>query len=133
MNTVDYLKAARAFIVRGWVQGPLAVDSTGLAVPPHSSNAVAWDMMGSIYAAGKEAGPHPQQHREAMEAIRMQIPPMPTMQLSTFNDASGRTKEEILDVFDKAIAMASEPVGAFTIQERAAAEYEKFKRETGKA
>jgi len=136
MTTVDVLKSARSSIVKGWLRkGPLAVDTNGVPVAPQSSEAVAWDLMGSVYAASHnlpEGGPRSLVHREAMEALRMQVPHLKAQQLSVFNDASGRTKEEIIEIFDRAISTASDPEGMQRISEAAEEQYERFKRETGR-
>lgn len=102
MNTVDVLKRAKSLIEdKGWTQGALARNRAGAHVCPTEHTAKSFCMLGACYAAN----PHPAYMANATDELLMALP-KPYFEVEAFNDAPGRTKEEVLAVFDKAIAAA---------------------------
>lgn len=92
-DTVEKLKAARALIERGWCQGEYAKDADGEAVGVREPRAVAWCVRGACYAANVSALPLYDVQRD----------------LTNWNDHPGRTQAEVLNLFDEAIALATNP------------------------
>lgn len=99
MNTVDILKGAKALIeTKGWTQHTSARNASGGVVPPTSKTATCFCGLGAINAAGADDFAHVVL---AAEALERQIN---DDWFPNFNDAHGRTAEEVIAVFDKAIA-----------------------------
>jgi hypothetical protein len=101
MTVKEQLIAARAKIEAGWTQHEFArdVDGNSLGLHPKRidfSKAACVCMSGALEAVGAEG------HVDglAYEALRAHT----SVILSTWNDDKRRTKEEVLAVFDKAIA-----------------------------
>ncbi len=94
----DVLIAARAKIEQGWTQGASARDALSNAVAFDDQNATCWCMVGALFAA------EPIDDMLRVDArLSLRIHPA-RVGISRFNDTPGRTKEEVLAVFDKAIA-----------------------------
>ena len=102
MNTLkDDLIKARSFIERGWTQGTYARNANGQPTLCTGPDAVAWCMGGACkIAVGYNSLFACLPLRVALgSVVKSEVPP--------YNDAPGRTKEEVLAVFDKAIAAAT--------------------------
>ena len=133
MNTVDYLKAAREFIVKGWAHpDTLAFDADRNPCPPYDKEAVSWDILGAVYAvrltpAGSKLDEDQRRklHEDASVALRLFVP---RGRLGMWNDAPGRTKEEVLELYDKAIALASTEEGQERIRKFLEESAEKLRR-----
>lgn len=108
---VDDLKAARKLIEepKGWTQGQFARDSEGFPMLPHSPIAVCFCSIGATLRATMGHTPRSaatpgqrQRHIGALDLLRGFLPAH--SDIVTFNDT--HTHEEVLAVFDKAIAAA---------------------------
>lgn len=116
MNTVEILMRAKVKIVCGWTQGMLAEDEDGSDCVPTDPAAVCWCSMGAIESAvGRErssAGWPYEQRQEYQAAIdalkRIILRDFKETEIPVWNDDEHRTKDEVLNAFDKAIALAKE-------------------------
>ena len=96
VTTVEVLRAARAKIEKGWVQYTYEHEADGAPI--------AWCAAGAIsrqhLSVNESAGAYLLLRRVCGETV------------SAWNDAPGRTKEEVLAAFDRAIALAEREGGA---------------------
>lgn len=109
MTVNAHLAAARARIVQGWCQKAVARNAAGVSVEVNAVDAVSWCIYGALAKADHDVGDHYHHHsvdlmREAHAALDPQDGH--ARLLGLWNDARGRTKEEVLTVFDNAIALA---------------------------
>jgi hypothetical protein len=101
------LQGARGKIEQGWCQKFLAVDGKGCPVDVDSPNAVAWCISGSLVAV------HVDSNAEVLSMIYWMICRALNERteyrrsLPSYNDEAGRTKEDILSLFDRAIELAN--------------------------
>lgn len=100
MTPADVLRAARAKIERGWIQGWLFRDPDG-----HCSNfiyfqkrACAWCASGALMASSDAGSARERAYSFLYSVTGPSIP--------EWNDAEGRTQAEVLQAFDAAIALA---------------------------
>ena len=103
MKTSEVLRAARAKIVQGWTQGAFARDAEGRSTPWQGDEAVCWCAMGAIGCVGPD---HDDIAESVLIALQRAIGPTGYTAISHFNDADGRTKDDVLAAFDRAIALA---------------------------
>lgn len=103
MNTVEILKAGKVLIeTKGWLQGDFAHDASGNIVfttdlVDNVGDPVCFCGVGACFAASDtDEGAH--RAWDALSAVA------PTGAFPQFNDAPGRTREEVLAKFDEAIA-----------------------------
>lgn len=100
------LGPAGKLIEQGWTQYVVARDKNGLHVDAHSDNAVCWCIYGAVHKVYINNGEKkPDNERPAIsyyEACSRLKQALGSTELSVWNDASGRTKEEVLEVFRKA-------------------------------
>lgn len=103
---VQTLIAARAKIDSGWCQKVFARDANGNSIAPNSDSAVAWCLRGAISSIiGSRSDYHqlyPIFNAIFTELIK-DIRPYSSIEFTQWNDVSGRTKEEILNLYDRAI------------------------------
>lgn len=105
---VDILRKARGLVVeKGWTQGAAARDHGDRVVDTNDPAAVCYCAFGALLAASHLSG------HDAACFIEGRLLPPNSMAgalrpIAQFNDTPGRTKEEILALFDRAIA-AIEP------------------------
>ena len=96
MDIRDGLIKARALIEKGWAQGAFAKDKYGETVGTTDPTACQWCATGALMAiVGKEA--RYSYCVKLLEEILQQS-------IIIFNDSRCRTKEEVLALYDKAIA-----------------------------
>lgn len=98
MTTLEVLQGARTRIERGWAQGAYATNAHGKPVSSNAPEARAWCLSGAIRVVGGD---------QFSESYKLLQRCASTQVLCEWNDASHRTKEEVLAVLDKAIAEAS--------------------------
>lgn len=99
---LELLKAARAKIELGWCQNANARDKYGDDVSPNYPEAVQWCIIGATLAvAGNVAVVSRMQDMLKLSAGIGDVPF--TNSLSWFNDKPGRTKYQVLALFDEAI------------------------------
>lgn len=96
-STIDLLRKARALIEQGWSQGCGAKDANGFPVSTSSQEATSYCAIGALEAAGDLSFGH----WRALEALRAGLP---EASITGWNDARDRTKEEVLDLYDRVIA-----------------------------
>lgn len=110
-TTTEYLKTAKQLLIdKGWIKGDYARDADGNRVPAVSSSATCYCILGALKAASHSVD----DHTGAMAPLRCSIVnAINGMRKTNFgadygihpwNDDPARTKEEVLAVFDAAIA-----------------------------
>jgi hypothetical protein len=102
------LTDARALVARGWCQSGDARDAGGRTVAPGSADACCWSLLGAIVASS--GGP------ERLRSDRRTLADVAKASLAIglatgeeslrdWNDAPGRTAEEVVTAFDDALAL----------------------------
>lgn len=108
MMTKEILANARSLIAKGWTQGPTAKNAAGIAVDPTSGEAVCWCLEGALIASGVNCedpeATCPMCHQYLIPLGRL----VGATGATSYNEALGRTKEEVLALFDRAIAACEE-------------------------
>jgi hypothetical protein len=108
-DALDILMEARPWIDKGWCQQWLSVDARGRACDTLGGKAVAWCAIGAVTkvtdwpAAGNEA------LRYLAQAIGKGDA---TNDIGIWNDDPDRTKEEVLEAYDRAISLALDEASA---------------------
>lgn len=103
--TLDVLKEARALIAdKGWCQGVYARNANGNATDLHGRHAAAFCAEGAMFCAAGEGFAE-----NALSFFADAIPSGYRRGYLSWNDEPGRTKEEVLAAFDRAIARAEAP------------------------
>jgi hypothetical protein len=105
------LGEARGLLVRGWSQGAQARDGRGHAVPAWSGDAASWSMLGALLASWYR-------HNEALDedfvghsmdalalgdAMAALGNSTGSADLDGWNDAEGRTADDVLAAIDGAL------------------------------
>ncbi len=93
MTTLEVLKEARTLISKGWTRG-------------HYAHKNSYCMVGAVMHVCAGRDERQLACRASKEAL-MGCLPKGYLDLVMFNDTPDRTKEEVLAVFDKAIAEAA--------------------------
>lgn len=108
MTPQEILIEARARIARGWVQGRFAQDNRGVLVHSYSSEAVSWCLDGALIAVGATSSytDYHAAHDLVWGALGEPREPRISNSLTRWNDAEGRTQDEVLAVLDRAIGAA---------------------------
>lgn len=101
MSALQVLEGARRRLETGWVQGFFAADENGDGVDVNSPLACRWCSGGAIRVESDEDGVYYAARCLLTTAIE-------SISIADWNDEPGRTKEEVLEAFDKAIALAKE-------------------------
>lgn len=109
METIEILTAARALLEKpeAWCQGQSAKDAKGKRVRWESDAACSWCVLGAVSRALGHKWT-PMDYSAAVTALGAQTRPFSPQ---GWNDRSERTHADVLALFDKAIAAASETVG----------------------
>jgi hypothetical protein len=99
----EILARARVLIdAGGWCQRAEARDSTNRPAHPAGPSATSWSLTGAIYAAARFDGtPERRSRYEAAVAWTAQVLGSPP---GAWNDADGRTREDVLGAIDTALA-----------------------------
>jgi len=95
--------AKELLVTKGWHQDGNAIDSRGLACDPKSPHAVSFCGRGALLAV-YDANDYEVYDEVYDTAVTALCKAADTTRFIFFNDYPGRTKEEVLAVFDKAIA-----------------------------
>jgi hypothetical protein len=97
MSAVNELRAVRAIVAdpAHWTQGAYAKDSIGLQVTPQSNQAVCFCLAGALHKA--KANYMAGRFVENLTGIG---------DIIDWNDAPGRTHDQVLDLLDRAILAA---------------------------
>ena len=110
MTTVELLEKAKKKIEKGWCQETLAKDAKGRIVSERSRDACQWCSVGAILAAlpikewRKEQEIGFSTLAETMEGFLEKA--MGSVSVAHWNDRPGRTQQQVIAAFDKAIAAA---------------------------
>lgn len=101
MTQTELLTEARALIAQGWTQHYTARDAAGDPVPTNKQEACSFCAVGALMAVGR-----PQDFEASLHAAAVLLAalPEPFTSIVDFNDAKGRTQDEVLALFDLAIA-----------------------------
>lgn len=110
MDAVEYLEKGLELIKKGWCQNAGARNKNGCSVSARSPEAVSYCMDGALY---KTLNPYIDVDNKLTISLRGRLYINAILRsknylhsLITFNDTEGRTKEEVIDVFEKAIELA---------------------------
>jgi hypothetical protein len=106
---VETLQNAKLLVLQGWTHGAYARDASNETIHFSDLNATCFCTVGAIYRAN---GPFIDNNttgeyyglRYLWKAVKLENEP----ELTHWNDAPGRTLNDILDVYDKAIQIANE-------------------------
>ena len=122
-HTHEVLKAARGFVARGWTQGPAAVDRFGCDIDVAHRDACKWCLWGAIKLSMEDVPKfqYGEAILETMDIVRDVILELhgdphrlynnlrhPSNYVVWFNECTGRTQEEVLEVLDTAIALTED-------------------------
>lgn len=110
----EILQKARKLITEpgSWIQGHYAQDANGKLVDEESEDATCYCSSGALSAA---ACPRGQTEQELVESQPYRYRARATLEaymdgnVIAFNDREGRTHEQVLAAFDKAIELVEEP------------------------
>jgi hypothetical protein len=108
----EILRRGRDRILDGWCQGADARDEQGREVPPWSADARAWSILGAVAGAEAVAVPVVQLGR-AVVALGQAAE---TQSLGRWNDVVERTQEEVVALFDRALATITAPPAVRTLR-----------------
>ncbi len=92
----EVLRKARAVEEQGWTQGAIARNVDAEMVDPDDDDAVCWCAMGALIVAE----PNFDRLLDALYVLRSST----NGYVDLFNDAPGRTQQEVIAAFDRAIA-----------------------------
>jgi hypothetical protein len=115
MKLSEVLTNARKLVEAGWCTGAFAKDANGHNCFYNAEKiAVEYDMLGAIGMSTWAKDPHSIQYDEGQKAKQKAHDAIGAVLLTKgteksmaiWNDRSGRTKEEVLAVFDETIAAA---------------------------
>lgn len=105
MTRLETLEAARALLARGWTQNVCARNEKGEGVGSRAPEAVCWCALGAINAVTSSsfegAAVRAAVYQAILDSVRSRHP---FLDLSGWNDRPNRTQEEVLELFDAAIA-----------------------------
>lgn len=105
---IEVLREARKLIVdKGWTQECCARDASGKLCDVGSRAAVAFCMIGAVNRVADMDDPT-RPFKAACIALRSVLKTRPGAGLGAWNDEKTRTKEEVIDAFDRAIAWIEE-------------------------
>jgi hypothetical protein len=117
MKASEALQGARKLIDAGWCQGSFAKDKDGRAAyySADRRKAVAYCMLGAIGATCyMPSAPYNSPAYDDAKALANKVGDLlrkrvsPETSLSIWNDGTGRTKDQVLELFDMAIGDAVE-------------------------
>lgn len=105
MTVTELLEKLReSVLTHGWTQEVYARDAEGAPTAIHAKNATSFCFLGNIFYTANNLGiaSDTPVYKNATRAIIKVLQPE---SMTTFNDKAGRTKEEIIEVIDKAITL----------------------------
>lgn len=101
MTQLDVLKSAKALVEKGWCQNTYAKTAKGKPTDSYNPNAVAWCMRGAMASAAANDF-----NADFVEASITLEKALGAMWIADWNDASWRTKAEVIAAFEEAINLA---------------------------
>lgn len=99
MKISKILQVAQMHIGMGWTQGANARNGEGLVSFWDSSTAVCWCANGAVHAASDS-------NVEVVSATGYLHQAADVDNIAVYNDANGRTQDDILNAFSRAIELA---------------------------
>lgn len=106
VDVFDVLTEARSWVDKGWTQGYPARTAEGLCTRDVSDpEATSWCVVGGIWKALAELGVWSLEHD-----ARVLFEDVVGCNPATWNDDPWRTKEQVLEALDRAIARAARPM-----------------------
>ncbi|WNM70269.1 hypothetical protein [Myxococcus phage Mx1] len=121
LTVKQFLENTKSYIEKGWAQNHYSYDKDGFIVRPEMEDAVCWCIRGALYRANFDANadpdmtnypysslksnPNADSHAGAIAALATHLRKSDPFfsNLARWNDKPGRTKEEVVDLFQKAI------------------------------
>jgi hypothetical protein len=112
MTAAAMVSEARRLVKRGWCQGAHARDGAGLEVPSWSEEARSWSLLGALLSSwhrqdSQDDGDitaHLVDAHALGEATEVLGEVVGTAALDRWNDATKRTKNEVVDAMDGALS-----------------------------
>lgn len=101
MTIKALLQAARGLIVQGWTQGAYARDYNERITPYGGPSACKFCMSGAVAHLLGGGAVHSAEFINALRALRCAI----DWPVAAWNDTPGRTQDEVLAAFDRAIEL----------------------------
>lgn len=99
--TIEALRAARAYVAKGWSPTSWALNAAGEWSSPDGPGAVRWNPGGAFIAAAANRKAGADACLDASSALQRLVP---DGYVDLWNRAPGRTQAEVLALFDRAIA-----------------------------
>jgi hypothetical protein len=106
----DLLREAQQFVERGWTQRADSRNGAGDEVEPWAPDAQAWSLLGSIVAAAELFAQRNQRDlplEQLAAALHALAKLVDNDSLAAWNDAAGRTKQQVADTLAAAGRAAS--------------------------
>lgn len=107
MRVVNLLKMMRGKIDSGWTQGCSARSHGGFPVVPYSDDARCWCLTGSMTADRVLCTDFAARGQVVNIIMKLLEDRNEKPDIALWNDAEGRTKEQVLELLDEAIQVAS--------------------------
>lgn len=115
----EMLVLASRFVREGWCQGDPAQDACGRPVSPASAFASRWSAAGALERAWARQEDRFGVALEAFQRANLAFTTAAGDVPQAWNDAIGRTLPQVLDVLDKAVQLAADPLDADYIAPKA--------------
>lgn len=99
MTTADILREARGLAERGWWGNCLGLNVEGQRVEPDSPDTVKWSLLGALYKVCER-------ERVSTRAVVSALLEQTKFPIHSWECRPGRTQDEVLAAFDRAIEAA---------------------------
>lgn len=100
---LQILESARRLIIKGWCRGAFSVTKNGRPVYPWNKKAARWCVAGALSRLDPTST-----YEEPKAAEKYLIEAAGTKLLTEWNDKKGRTKKEVIQLYDRAIELCQE-------------------------
>lgn len=104
MSMREILQVAKGFIERGYTKQYFARNGNDAPVDSKDPNAVCWCAAGAVRRAVPKGVQSELMEYDALYQLRLSLPEGASNDLVEYNDRPTTTKEDILALFDRAIA-----------------------------
>lgn len=105
-EVIEGLKSARILLENGWTAGKAARNRRGESVGVFDPTACSFCVLGAVWRVGGFVDPLGGCMEDLVRRVIRARVPLGDHAPGKYNDAEGRTKEEILSVIDEAIELA---------------------------
>jgi hypothetical protein len=115
ISPFEILDTARDLVAQGWCQHTMARDRQGADIDPRSRHACAWSASGAVLAAWRRTCPTDEAlDRAFVSLVHANLALAGSVPTTTdeWNDAGGRTQEQVLRAFDRAAVVLDWPAPA---------------------